>query len=252
MSEHIQIERSGAVVTIRMARPEKKNALTGDDVHGDDVQGLRAARSDDPARRAMIAGAGGVFTSGNDLRDFAATPPTDADSPVLRFLREISTFRNRGRRGQGLAVGHWYDDAVALRPRRRRSGRHDSRCRSSISASCPRRRRVSVTSDAGTRACERIAAARRDIRCACGARYGIVNKLSAPGAAETRQCAWAQALAAKAPTALRLCKALIKSETTGGAGQHGRRVAGHFVRSFAAGIPGSGDGIHGEAVAPQF
>ena len=30
MSEHILIERSGAVVTIRMARPEKKNALTAD------------------------------------------------------------------------------------------------------------------------------------------------------------------------------------------------------------------------------
>jgi len=50
---------------------------------------------------------------------------------------------------------------------------------------------------------------------AAAERFGIINKVSAPGAADGEAMAWAEALAAKAPNALRLSKALIKSESTG-------------------------------------
>ena len=93
MSDHVQIERTGAVVTVRMSRPEKKNALTADMYTGM-TEALRAATRDDDVRAIMITGAGGSFTSGNDLRDFAAAPPADLESPVFRFLRELSRYES--------------------------------------------------------------------------------------------------------------------------------------------------------------
>ena len=50
---------------------------------------------------------------------------------------------------------------------------------------------------------------------AAAERYGIINRCSAAGEADTEAMAWAQALAAKAPNALRLSKALLKSESAG-------------------------------------
>jgi enoyl-CoA hydratase/carnithine racemase len=44
-------------------------------------------------------------------------------------------------------------------------------------------------------------------------RYGIINKVSEPGSVDADAMAWATTLAAKAPTALRLSKALLKSQT---------------------------------------
>src|SRR5258708_8706956 len=38
----------------------------------------------------MIVGKRDVFTAGNDLQDFMDHPPSSDDSPVFRFLREIS------------------------------------------------------------------------------------------------------------------------------------------------------------------
>jgi enoyl-CoA hydratase/carnithine racemase len=122
MSDHIQIER------IRMARPEKKNALTGE-MYSAMAGALRAAVTDDSVRAIIVAGAGGVFTSGNDLRDFAAEPPRGDDSPVFQFLREISGCpKPIVAAVSGLAIG--IGTTMLLH------------CHSSISVSFPRRRRA--------------------------------------------------------------------------------------------------------------
>ncbi len=90
--DELQIERAGAIVTITLDRPEKKNALIapmwvalGD--HFDEI-----AR--DPSVRAVVlTGAGGDFCSGADLW----APPGD-DAPP----HQLTAMRTVGRAIQGL------------------------------------------------------------------------------------------------------------------------------------------------------
>lgn len=92
MSE-IAVERDGSVLTLRMNRPEKRNALTHT-MYSGLADGLDAADADPGVRVVVIAGAGGHFTAGNDLGDFLTAPPRDgSELPVGRFLRTISHFR---------------------------------------------------------------------------------------------------------------------------------------------------------------
>ena len=80
------------VKTLRMNRPEKKNALTNDMYHtlADE---MIAADQDDSVGAVLFLGAGGAFTSGNDVGDFMkqATGQATADEGergVARFLRQ--------------------------------------------------------------------------------------------------------------------------------------------------------------------
>ena len=92
MSEPIVVERDGSVVTLRMNRPEKRNALT-QAMYTGLAEGLDAAAADEGVRVVVLAGAGGHFTAGNDLGDFLGAPPRDgSETPVARFLRTISCF----------------------------------------------------------------------------------------------------------------------------------------------------------------
>lgn len=91
MSEHIESTRDGHVLKLRLNRPEKKNALTVA-MYAALAEGLAAAADDPAVRVAVLCGAEGCFTSGNDLMDFMQQPPTSEDSPVGRFLHQIATF----------------------------------------------------------------------------------------------------------------------------------------------------------------
>src|SRR5574340_1695608 len=76
------------VLTIEIAHPEKKNALTAAmyQAMADALTGAVAA----PAVRAvLITGQPGVFTTGNDLEDFMQRPPLDQDAAVFRFMRAL-------------------------------------------------------------------------------------------------------------------------------------------------------------------
>ena len=73
------------VLSIRFARPEKKNAITAA-MYASLAAALRAAASDESVRAIVIAGSPGVFTAGNDLGDFLENPPADLDQPVVHFM----------------------------------------------------------------------------------------------------------------------------------------------------------------------
>jgi enoyl-CoA hydratase/carnithine racemase len=73
------------VATIEIARPEKKNAMTAA-MYQAMAEGLEAAAADPAVRAVLITGQPGIFTSGNDLEDFAQRPPSGMDSPVFRFM----------------------------------------------------------------------------------------------------------------------------------------------------------------------
>ncbi len=76
------------VLTIEIARPEKKNALTMA-MYESMADALEAAVAESAVRAVLIAGQPGVFTSGNDLEDFMQRPPAGKDSPVWRFLHAL-------------------------------------------------------------------------------------------------------------------------------------------------------------------
>jgi enoyl-CoA hydratase/carnithine racemase len=215
MSDHILIEKSGAVVTIRMSRPDKKNAITVDMYRGM-TDALNDAAHDAAVRVVVLAGAGGSFTSGNDLRDFAMAPPTDGDVPAFQFLRVLAKFPKPIVAAVcGVAVGIGttmllHCDLVVADPATRFSlpfinlGLVPEAASSLILPRMIGHLRASELLMLGDM-----------FDAATAERCGIINRVCAPGEVEVDAMRWAQSLAAKAPHALRTTKALLKSETTG-------------------------------------
>ena len=77
------------IATIEIARPEKKNALTGA-MYIAMAEALVAADADATVRAVLITGQPDVFTAGNDLEDFRNRPHTGAESPVSRFIKALA------------------------------------------------------------------------------------------------------------------------------------------------------------------
>ena len=76
------------VMTIEIARPEKKNALTRV-MYQAMCDALIAANADKAVRSVLIQGQPGMFTSGNDIEDFMGSPPRDEEAPVFQFMRAL-------------------------------------------------------------------------------------------------------------------------------------------------------------------
>src|SRR5260370_4878845 len=89
-TNHVVVGRDGAVLTIAMNRPEKKNALTHA-MYGAMADALAAAAGHASIRVILITGTGDAFTAGNDLNDFLHAPPPGAETPPPRFLAALST-----------------------------------------------------------------------------------------------------------------------------------------------------------------
>lgn len=77
------------VLTIEIARPEKKNAIT-QAMYQAMADALAAANDDKAVRAVLIVGQPGIFTSGNDLEDFVAHPARGTDAPVFQFMRALT------------------------------------------------------------------------------------------------------------------------------------------------------------------
>ena len=68
-------EKIGQILKLTLNRPEKKNALTPQ-MYSDLTARLNEAKADFDIRVVVITGSGTAFTGGNDIFDFANTPPT--------------------------------------------------------------------------------------------------------------------------------------------------------------------------------
>jgi enoyl-CoA hydratase/carnithine racemase len=84
----------GGVLTLRLDRPEKKNALSRE-MYGALSDGLQSAAADGAVRAVLLAG-GDDFTAGNDIADFAADGGA-GEAPVrtsaaLDFLEVLTRF----------------------------------------------------------------------------------------------------------------------------------------------------------------
>lgn len=86
----IIVAREGAVLTLTLNRAEKKNALTGA-MYNALTQQIRAAQADDGVSAILILGQPGIFSAGNDIKDFLTYATSGADGmPVLGFLDAIA------------------------------------------------------------------------------------------------------------------------------------------------------------------
>jgi enoyl-CoA hydratase/carnithine racemase len=77
------------VLLITIHRPAKKNALTVA-MYAALADILSEADRDGDIRVLLFCGAGDSFSSGNDLKDFLASPPTGEASPVFRFMKALA------------------------------------------------------------------------------------------------------------------------------------------------------------------
>jgi enoyl-CoA hydratase/carnithine racemase len=104
-TDQIQSEISEGILTLRINRPDKKNALNPA-MYQALADGLTEADRDEAVRVILISGCGECFTSGNDLADFLGAPQTGPESPVMQFLTAISEARKPIVAAvNGLAVG---------------------------------------------------------------------------------------------------------------------------------------------------
>jgi enoyl-CoA hydratase/carnithine racemase len=91
MSEHVRVERDGAVLAITLARPERRNAITVA-MYAALADAIEQAADNSTIRAITFRGEGQDFAAGNDLADFlAAAPRLDNDIPVWRLLRALAT-----------------------------------------------------------------------------------------------------------------------------------------------------------------
>ena len=108
MSDLVRVTVQAGVMTITLARPDKKNALTDamyQALHG----ALTTAETDDAIRVVLFAADGEAFCAGNDIADFmqVATGARDlADAHVFRFISALAQAKKPVVAAvQGLGVG---------------------------------------------------------------------------------------------------------------------------------------------------
>jgi enoyl-CoA hydratase/carnithine racemase len=91
MSDLVLVHDDGPVRTVRMNRPQKKNALTLA-MYAALVEALNGAGASAQVRCVVIAGAPGAFCAGNDLQDFLdASANAEGLAPqLIAFLHALA------------------------------------------------------------------------------------------------------------------------------------------------------------------
>lgn len=90
-SASIRTHENEGILEITIDRPERKNALTAE-MYAALAQALTDAAIAESIRVVLMTGAGGNYSTGNDLQDFLQSPPSGEQDPVFRFLRAMATF----------------------------------------------------------------------------------------------------------------------------------------------------------------
>ncbi len=92
MTDHVIVDRDGAVCVVTMNRPDKKNALT-QAMYRAMCDAINGAEADPAIRCILVRGLPGAFTAGNDLDDFLKASQSSGPriSAALDFLRLLVT-----------------------------------------------------------------------------------------------------------------------------------------------------------------
>jgi enoyl-CoA hydratase/carnithine racemase/heme-degrading monooxygenase HmoA len=92
MSAAVTVSAEGGILTLTLARPEKKNALT-QQMYGALADQLERANDDETIKVVVLEGQGADFCAGNDLADFATrTDPAHPGNGAL-FIRALGRLR---------------------------------------------------------------------------------------------------------------------------------------------------------------
>lgn len=91
MGDLVIVTDDGPIRTVRMNRPEKKNALTMA-MYAAMAEAIESAAQNPALRCLLIAGAPTAFCAGNDIGDFIkmATGEGALGAPILRFLYALA------------------------------------------------------------------------------------------------------------------------------------------------------------------
>ena len=90
MSEHVRVEKQDGVLTITLARPERRNAITVA-MYAALADAVEQASADASIRLITIRGEGQDFAAGNDLADFLDAATREGEEiAVWRFLRALA------------------------------------------------------------------------------------------------------------------------------------------------------------------
>jgi enoyl-CoA hydratase/carnithine racemase len=92
MTDHIKTELANGVLTVTLARADKKNAIT-QAMYAALSEATERARTDDAVRVLMFRGEGDSFSAGNDIGDFIAIGSQTGeplDMSVFRFLKSLA------------------------------------------------------------------------------------------------------------------------------------------------------------------
>jgi enoyl-CoA hydratase/carnithine racemase len=209
MSDHILCDQNGPVMDLRLNRPDKKNAITVS-MYAALADAFEAAAADPAVRVVTITGSGGLFTAGNDLKDFQESREGGPDMPVFRFLRAIASCPKiviAGVSGQAIGIG----TTMLL---------HCDLVIASTDAlfSLPFVDLALVPEAASSLLLPRLIGRQRAAKhlilgepfdAATAEAYGLVTEVCAPGALEERLTEIARRIAAKPPEAVRITKRLI-------------------------------------------
>ena len=88
MTDHVQTEIVGGALTVRINRPDKRNAIT-QEMYQSLGDALVSAEADPSVRVVVFTGSGGAFTAGNELSDIAERDVLEPSSPTSRFIRAL-------------------------------------------------------------------------------------------------------------------------------------------------------------------
>ena len=90
MREHVRVERKDGALTVTLARPERRNAITVA-LYAALAEAVESASAYSNVRAITFRGEGQDFAAGNDLGDFLTALPRDTEEiPVWRFLRALA------------------------------------------------------------------------------------------------------------------------------------------------------------------
>lgn len=92
MSESVRIELNDGILSVTLARPEKKNAIT-QAMYAALSEATERARTDAAVKVLLFKGEGDSFSAGNDIADFIAIGSATSepfDMAVFRFLKALA------------------------------------------------------------------------------------------------------------------------------------------------------------------
>ena len=92
MSEHVRVALDQGVLTVTLARPDKKNAIT-QAMYAALSEATERARTDPDVRVILFRAEGDSFCAGNDIADFIAIGSQTGeplDMSVFRFLKALA------------------------------------------------------------------------------------------------------------------------------------------------------------------